>query len=258
MSSSTTALHAPTRCLRLVAWGNAVLLGRASPDTAADRVVAGDLPHRVQTVPGGCPDTLTVALARLSTQGVRGLRLVLPAPGDPVGLPGPGGFSTGAMGLGAGVLVESSAGGLASGLLPAIVDAAVLWTAHEVPAVAALPVPSLAEAERELAVAVREATDLLDRLDLARWDPTAAPALEALRDGRLDGDLLAPGYPGRAVKVLAQARRMAALVELALTCEGAAVTAGQTRARRAALVPLERAARHAQVAAANAVLEPDT
>ena len=116
--------------------------------------------------------------------------------------------------------------------------------------------PTLAEADRDLAVALREATDLLADLDLARWDPDSAEAVDLLRRGRLDGDGLAPGYPNRAHEVLARARRLRAIVELAGRGDGAAVTAGESAARVAALIPLDRAARYAEMAAYNAVLEP--
>ena len=135
----------------------------------------------------------------------------------------------------------------------------VVWTAHPVvdtPVLVTAALPALAEADQHLAVALREATELLSALDVARWDPDSAEAVDALRQGRLDGDGLAPGYPNRAHEVLARARRLRAVIELAGRGDGAAVTAGEAAARRAALVPLDRAARYAEMAAFNAVLEP--
>jgi hypothetical protein len=72
--------------------------------------------------------------------------------------------------------------------------------------------PSLVEAERALAVAVREATEALTALDVARWDDASAEQVAAVRGGRLDGDLLAPGYPSRATAVLVRARRLRSVV----------------------------------------------
>ncbi len=254
MSSSVT-LAARTRCLRLVAWGNAVLLAAVSPDAAADRVARDDHPHRVVWGPGAPPETLTVALARLAGRGATGLRLLLPAAGDPVGLPGPGPFATTALAIGAGVLVEGAGG--PTGLLPEEHPGLVRWQGGPVPGTPAADwAPSLAEADRDLAVAVREATDVLDRLDVGRLDPEQVPVLTAVRDGRLDAEGLPPGYPPRAHQVLARAHRLAVLVDLARTSDAAAVTAREAAARRAALAPLERAARRAQAAACNAVLEP--
>lgn len=257
--SSAVAGAARTRCTRLAVWGNAVLLGTVSPDAAAEQVGRGDPPHRLGLSPGAPAETLPVALARLAGTGVDGVRLLLPAPGDPVGLPGPGPFATGALDLGAGVLLTGP--GPATGLLPVERPGAVHWRAEVVPGGPLAPawpagLPSLAEADRDLAAAVREATALLAGLDLARLDPDVAPALAALRDGRLDGEPLPACYPPQAQGVLARGRRLAALVDLARATDGAAVTAGESAARRAALDPLDRAARRAVAAACNAVLEP--
>lgn len=254
------------RCARLVAWGNAVLAGRVSPDAAAEQVVAGVPGDRVDGLPGGDDQNLTVALARLSARGLRGLRLLLPTPGDPLGLPGPGPLLAAALDCGAAVVLAGDDEGLV--LVPSCLpDGLVRWTAYPAasPDVAdtadvadrpASGLPSLAEADRDLAVALREATELLVQLDVARFEPAAADALEALREGGYDGDGLAPGYPDRAFGVLVRARRLAAIVAVASAFEGAAVTAGEAELRREALLPLARAARYAQMAAHNAVLEP--
>jgi hypothetical protein len=251
------------RCARLVAWGNAVLAGRVSPDAAADQVAAGVPGDRVDGLPGGDDQNLTVALARLSARGLRGLRLLLPTPGDPLGLPGPGPLLAAALDCGAAVVLAGADESVV--LVPAgRPDGAVRWTAYpaaspDVADVADRPVsglPSLAEADRDLAVALREATELLVQLDVARVEPAAANALEALREGGYDGDGLAPGYPDRAFGVLVRARRLAAIVAVASAFEGAAVTASEAELRREALLPLARAARYAQMAAHNAVLEP--
>lgn len=257
--ASTThgVLAARGRCGRLVAWGNAALVGRVSPDTAADRVAEGDLPQRVcsGTVPGG-PDTqtLTVALARWTGAGTHALRLLLPVPGDPVGLPGRGPFTTQALDLGAAVLLDT--GPVVVGLLPHEHEGAACWVTYPVEGASPVGLPALAEADRALAEALREVTSMLTRLDVARWEPAVGPALDDWRAGRLDGGGLAPGYPDRAHAVLARARRLTALVELSAGSDGGAVTAGEMAARRAALAPLARAARRAEVAAHNAILEP--
>ena len=183
---------------------------------------------------------------------------MLPVPGDPVGLPGPGALTTAALEAGEAVLLPPRPEG-AFGLVPVASPGVVVWVAYETghePIALVGPLPSLAEADRDLAVALREATELLATLDLARWDPDSAEAVEALRKGRLDGDGLAPGYPNRAHEVLSRARRLRAIIELASRGDGAAVTAGEASARRGALFPLDRAARYAEMAAHNAVLEP--
>jgi hypothetical protein len=249
---------ATARSARFVAWSNAVLAGQVSPDLAADRISGTDSVHRVDGLPGGDGQSLPVVLARLSAHATPAVRLVLPVPGDPVGLPGPSELTTAALAAGEAALLPGGADGL-FGLVPSEGGDHVAWTAYPVaaaPATAVSPLPSLAEADQGLAVALREATELLASLDVARWDPGSADAVDALRRGQLDGDGLAPGYPNRAHEVLARARRLRAVIELASRGDGAAVTAGEAAARRAALVPLDRSARYAEMAAYNAVLEP--
>ena len=251
-------MPAPVRSARFVAWSNAVLAGQVSPDLAAQRIAGSDPAHRVDGLGGADRQTLPVVLARLSALPGPAARLVLPVPGDPVGLPGPSALTTAALAAGEAVLLPAVADG-GVGLVPVESGDQVIWMVHPVldsPVLVTAAVPALAEADQELAVALREATELLAGLDLARWDPDSAEVVELLRRGRLDGDGLAPGYPNRAHEVLARARRLRAVIELAGRGDGAAVTAGEAAARRAALVPLDRAARYAEMAAYNAVLEP--
>lgn len=247
---------------RLAAWGNALLAGLVSPDDAASAIVEDDASHRVEGLPGEPgPVGLTFALGRLRALGTSGLRVALPAPGHPLGLSGPPEFNARAMEAEEAVLCY----GAAFGLVPEIHEAGpegdvhveVLW--HCLPVREAPPadVPSLGEAERELAEALREATEVLSRLDVAGSGPVAEAAIDAYR-ARADrgGEVLAPGYPPRAVRVLELARRVGLLISVAYeNGHGGAVTASEMAARTQALRPVERTARRAQVAAYNAVVE---
>jgi hypothetical protein len=247
---------------RLAAWGNALLAGLVSPDDAADAVVGEDALHRVTGLPGeDGPAGLTLALGRLRALGVGGLRVALPAAGHPLGLSGPPGFNARAIEAGEAVLCR----GAALGLVPEVSEAGppgdvrveVLW--HCLPVREAPPadVPSLGEAERELAEALREATLTLSRLDVAASGPAAAAAVEAYRGRAEAGSApLAPGYPPRAVRVLELARRVGLLVAVAVERgHGGAVSAVEMAARAEALRPVERTARRARVAAYNAYVE---
>ncbi|QID35629.1 hypothetical protein G3260_001620 [Streptomyces albus] len=257
---------------RLAAWGNALLAGLVSPDEAAERIADDDGRHRV-ALPGepGGPVGLTLALGRLRALGAVGLRVALPVPGHPLGLSGPPEFNARALEAEEAVLVHGTALGLVpvvheagpEGAEPEDVHTEVLWEC--LPAREAPPadVPSLAEAERELAEALREATEVLTRLDVAGSGPVADAALEAYRARMEAGrQLLAPGYPPRAVRVLELAQRVGALVSIAYGGgagdgreHGGAVSASEIAARAAALRPVERTARRAQVAAYNAYAE---
>ncbi|WP_369212942.1 hypothetical protein [Streptomyces flavofungini] len=247
---------------RLAAWGNALLAGLVSPDDAVLAMVGEDAVHRVEGLPGEAgPVGLTFAMGRLRSLGVAGLRVALPAPGHPLGLSGPPEFNARALAAEEAVL----AFGAPYGLVPEVYEAGpegdvhveVVW--HCLPVREAPPadVPSLGEAERELAEALREATEVLSRLDVAGSGPVAEAALDAYRARAERGrEVLAPGYPPRAVRVLELAQRVGLLVSLAYESgHGGAVSASEMAARGQALRPVERTARRAQVAAYNAYVE---
>ena len=78
------------RSARLATWGTAWLQGRASVAEVVRAVTGDDEPHMVESgdvLPAAAD--LSGLLAGLKDAGVRALRVVLPVPGDPVGLPGP-------------------------------------------------------------------------------------------------------------------------------------------------------------------------
>ncbi|MFE0176948.1 hypothetical protein ACFWZ2_32055 [Streptomyces sp. NPDC059002] len=247
---------------RLAAWGNALLAGLVSPDDAVLAMVGEDAVHRVEGLPGESgPVGLTLAMGRLRRLGVTGLRVALPAPGHPLGLSGPPEFNARALDAEEAVV----AFGAPYGLVPEVYEAGpdgdvhveVVW--HCLPVREAPPadVPSLGEAERELAEALREATEVLSRLDVAGSGPVAEAALDAYRARAERGrEVLAPGYPPRAVRVLELAQRVGLLISLAYeNGHGGAVSASEMAARGQALRPVERTARRAQVAAYNAYVE---
>ncbi|MEU1312059.1 hypothetical protein ABZ419_24615 [Streptomyces cinnamoneus] len=253
---------------RLTAWGNALLAGFVAPDDAAHHITGRDAVHRVTGLPGESgPVGLTLALGRLRALGATGLRLALPAPGHPLGLSGPPEFNARALEAEEAVIAQ----GAALGLVPEVHEAGpegdvhveVVWHCLPVREAAPADVPSLSEAERELAEALRDATEVLTRLDVAGSGPVAQAALEAYRARAERGrEVLAPGYPPRAVRVLELAQRVGALISIAYEPgdregreHGGAVSASEIAARAAALRPVERTARRAQVAAYNAMLE---
>ncbi|MBB0231922.1 hypothetical protein [Streptomyces calidiresistens] len=252
---------------RLAAWGNALLAGTVSPDEAVREVTDGDDVHRVIGLPGeDGPVGLSLALGRLRALGARGLRVALPAPGHPLGLSGPAEFNAAALEAGEAVIAE----GPALGWIPVVTRAgpgagtaadrhvSVEWRCAPVRRAPPADVPSLGEAERELAEALRAATEALTRMGVAGAGPTARAELSAYRArAESAGRVLAPGYPPRAARVLELARRVGLLVGIANASgeHGAAVSAGEIAARDAVLRPVERTARRARVAAYNAFVE---
>ncbi|GGL82458.1 hypothetical protein GCM10010129_27750 [Streptomyces fumigatiscleroticus] len=238
------------------------MAGFVAPDDAVQAMVGPDAVHRVEGLPGeSAPVGLTLALGRLRALGVTGLRVALPAPGHPLGLSGPPEFNARALDAEEAVICH----GAALGLVPEVYEAGpagdvhveVVW--HVLPVREAPPadVPSLGEAERELAEALREATEVLTRLDVAGSGPVAQAAIDAYRARAGQGrEVLAPGYPPRAVRVLELAQRVGLLISVAYeNGHGGAVSASEMAARTAALRPVERTARRAQVAAYNSMVE---
>lgn len=256
------ATLAPRRSSRFVAWVRAWRAGLVPYDQVADEV-AGDEEHLVADAPGTWSDVpLRDALPALSKLTADEIRLVLPAPGDPRGLPGPGPFAGMALLAGEAVVAR----GL--GLVPevrthtsgsGVTFETVLWRVYPIPgdgATAGLGEPSAAEAEADLASALAAATAALTRLDVAEWRPELAGALAALRrpDSGMD---LPPGFDPRSRRLFARASvldRVLALAEHA--APGGAVNGYEAQQRDAALRPLTTACRRALVAACNAPLRP--
>ena len=259
MSSAPGATTLATRrSSRLVAWVRSWRAGLVPYDEVADEV-AGDEEHLVADAPGTWTDvTLREGLTAFSKLTPDQIRLVLPAPGDPRGLPGPGPFTGAALIAGEAVV----AGEL--GLVPevrthtsgsGVTFETVLWRCYALPASPAPHVPvAVSEAESELNLVLAEATNTLARLDIAQWRPELAGALAAIR--RPDSaNELPPGFDPRARRLFARANILDRVLALAEeVAPGGAVTNYEAQARDAALRPLAAACRGALAAACNAPL----
>ena len=231
------------RSARLVAWGNATLSGATSLDEATDRITADEPAHRVSGLPGqASPIGISLALGALRVHGVVALRLVLPVPGDPTGLPGPPAVNAIAVDAGEAAI---TVGGRSLALVP---SGHGTWQAYDM-APASSSVPTVAEAERMLADELWECAAELGRLDVARWGPEAASLLADRT--RTSAPALPGSYPPRAHALLAQALRIASVAALARRSEGAAVSASEIGQRSAVLDRLATASRRALEAACN-------
>jgi hypothetical protein len=256
------AAHAATvtvrRSARLVSWVRAWRAGLVPYDDVAGEI-AGDEEHLAADVPGTWTDVpLTDALAALSKLHPDEVRLVLPVPGDPRGLPGPGHFTGAALVTGEGVVAATL------GIVPEVrthtsgsgdTFETVLWRFYPLPEATnggRHLEPTAAEAEAELSAALLTATTTLTKLDVAQWRPELAGALAALR--RPDnGTDLPPGYDARARRLYARASVLDRVLALAeLSAPGGAINGYEAQQRDAALRPLMTACRRALVAACNA------
>ncbi|GAA3382255.1 hypothetical protein [Cryptosporangium minutisporangium] len=252
------------RSATLAAWVRSWRAGLVSFDEVLDEATGGE-EHLVRH-PDGTEESLAAALIELAASSrvsPDAVRVVLPAAGDPRGLPGPGPFSSAALVAGEGVVLG------ASGLVPepdapstAHLDpadrwAGTRWLANPLPVA---PVPAepltLAEADHDLTMALTETIGALRELDVARLPPGLARGLASLRGEDGAGPSLPIGYGPRARRLSARATTIAGVLALASAdASGAAVNAYETSARDAALRPLATAARRARAAAVNSPLE---
>ena len=227
---------------RFVLWFSAWCRGRTSLDETRDAIIGADAAHHVTGLPGDQDAVpLILALGRLRSLGANDAGLALPVPGDPLGLAGPVDFNTAVLEAGQGLVLP----GADLGLVPVRAGAGVVWVAHVAAPHRQAPDPS--EARGTLQKALLETTDLLADLDVARWRPEVADELMALRR-QTDLDV-PPAMSERSMTLAALASRCRRIVALALEDEGGALTAAESEQRRAALTPLDHAARRALVAA---------
>jgi hypothetical protein len=178
--------------------------------------------------------------------------VVLPVAGDVRGLPGPANFREAALDTGEAVI----GGGV--GVVPEIVDYApssapttVLWRAFQIEP---LPIDhiSVTDAQYDLTTAIRDSATALSAADVAGAVDDIA---ESLHTARRAGERLnlPPGFPPRAVALVAQAERLQAVLDLAFSDpSGGAIDRTGIAARASALRPLATAVRRARMAGYNA------
>ena len=237
----------------LVAWTSAWLAGDAASDEVLRATVGDDAPHHVEGLGDG-PAPLSEALITWRRAGGT-VRLVLPVAGDVRGLPGPAEFRSGALDAG-----EAAYGG-GLGLVPNVMErhpssapTAVTWHAFQVDPPPPDPL-SVPDAQHELTEAIRDAASALAAAEVARWIDDVT---DALADARRAGERLnlPPGFPSPAVRLVAQAERLQAVLDVAaLDPTGGAIDHTGIAARTHALRPLATAVRRARLAGYNAASE---
>jgi hypothetical protein len=255
--AADAAVRTARRSTRFVTWVRAWRSGLVPFDEVAGEIAA-DEEHLVTDSPGTWTDVpLPQALPAFTKLHPDEIRLVLPAPGDPRGLPGPGELTGAALVAGEAVMTPSF------GVVPQVQRhvsgsgvefETVLWRFFPVADYRPGFQLGAAEAEGELTVALGEATAQLTKLDIAQWKPELAGALQALRRPESTATL-PPGFDPRARRLFARASVLDQVLALAdLNAPGAAVNGYEAQQRDAALRPLTNACRQALVAACNSPL----
>lgn len=255
----------------MTVWVSAWLAGGAAPDDVLDALVPWGEAHDVLAADeptaqaAGLPDPTdrptSVPFLLAALRRVRGAtnsgpaRLVLTAPGDVRGLPGPGAFSRAAIETGEGLLFAD----LGYGLVPNSLGGGLMrWTVHSVPDPAPPEEPAaLSEAEYGLREQVRESASTLTSLGVARHRPGVRQEIEAALRAR-PRSLWPNGMPAHSLRVLQHADEVEAILRAASVDDpGGALSASAAQARTDALRPLAtavRVARRAAVAEAVRVL----
>jgi hypothetical protein len=233
--------------VRSACWLNAWLAGSESADSAITGLM-GEQAHVEFAVfgqerPGLSPALL---LGELRRHGVHRVTAALPAAGDPLGLGGPPQFNAEAIDAGEALILH----GANVGLVPQTTGRSTRWTSW--PAEPAPHLPDVATADRSLRQALTEAANTLAELDVASWNPDVADALMNLRQPVAVEPPLS-FVSGAAARTAVSGLRCQHIVELAFADDGGAATGREADHRRAALLPLLRAARVAVVAACSSV-----
>ena len=242
-------------CGSLAAWTSSWLAGRIPFDDvihamSAPRVLVGAGVGAATGPVAAVARPIGVGEALLEwRQGREPVRLVLPVPGDVRGLPGPSEFRAAALSAGQAVL------GAELGLVPRLQvfgpssAAPVLsWWAFPIEPTPTDPI-FVRDAQFELTEAVRESAAPLAEIGSFGWSDEVRERLALARRAgeRLE---LPPGFPSEAVALLAQAERLGAILDIALS--GVAVDRLGTLARDSTLRSLGTAVRRARIAGYNA------
>lgn len=235
----------------LAAWTAAWLDGRIASDEVLRAAAGSDAPHQVIGLAAG-PVPLNEVLITWRRDGGQ-VRVVLPVAGDVRGLPGPAEFSSAALDA------REAVCGTTLGIVPTTVDFSpssapptVRWQAF---AIIAAPVDfiAVADAQYDLTTAIREAASTLSAAEVAGW---AGDLATALHDARRAGERvnLPPGFPARAVALVAQAERLTVALDFAAQDPaGGAIDRTGVAVRSEALRPLTTAVRRARIAGYNAL-----
>jgi hypothetical protein len=203
---------------------------------------------------GPGPNPVGAVLTEWKRAGTSVLRLALPVPGDVRGLAGPSAFRADALTAGEAVYGRDCGLTVLSGReTPSSAGRELIWHRAEVSELPPDPI-SIADAEHDLTESIRETASLFARRGVTSWLTDIAPALS---DARRAGERLhlPASHPPRAVRLIAQAERLSAVLTVVDSDGTAQLTAADVGERDQALAPLRLAVRRALLAGYNAAAE---
>ncbi len=264
------------RSAALAAWIGAVVAGRVSAADAVTAVVDEEVHETVfqhveteliATTGLALPDPgylfdLFVLVTAIAEQVPPVVRVVLPAPGDALGVPRGRGLLGWACDAGECVVIDTATAASAPWGLALVPDVTTfgsvedegvrvtwnLWTTRGDPAAPALS--SVAEADLSLRTVLHDVTRSLERLDVATWRRGDGPSMaEVAAAAHLPP--LPDTLSTRSRSLLMSASEVLAIVDAATGDDGGAVTGHEIGRRADALVGARRAARRAIEAAVN-------
>ena len=248
---ATTAHTLPASAL-LAWWTTSWLRGLVDTDSVLDVMAEAAPVHSVRSLPDSNWNTegtgLLPLLGLVRSTGARVVGTALPGPGDLVGLAGPAAFNADATEAGEAFVAPT----IGLGAVPNQVGAGITWTLHHMHR---RPPLDVGEADRSLRTELNRAVDDLVALDVASWSPDTADELLDLAHHRQI--VPPPGTPGVAGRLAARAVHLRSITALGLRDAGGSVTAADIAHRTQTLERLDRAARHALVAASSSDAWPE-
>lgn len=249
-------------CASFAAWTTATLRGEAGVEQALDALHRAGIDPIVSPVRSGDGQhdgdlRYALAVGAWRSRGVTGWRYVPVAPGDASGLPGPAGFRNTAIDAGVALV---SVGDTMLGMVPVTARPNIASTGvlHLVEMISTgsgrIPTESLADADRSLLLALGDAIDTFDELDISH----GSEDVDDLSFHRGQGVALPPGAPARAQHLATRSQKVLELIDLALPNHGGSRTAAEMAVRVATLQQLGHVARAAHAAAWNTgLVDPD-
>jgi len=226
----------------LAAWTTASLRGGASADNVTDAAANVGL-RRIRTA-ADC-EHLVLALADLRLAGFHCARLLLPAPGDLLGLPGPAALNQRALAAGAAIVITDGTAVPQQQCLVLIPGHEPDWALHRVPLSPAVVAawPTLRQARADFATGVAGHATALTDLDVAA--DARGLRQQVLGEDEQPLPPLPPGISDERQELLGRARLVAILAATAADDDGAAVSAAEASSRSAHLRSLSAIARRA-------------